>query len=114
MWNRLLRLDLFLSLITFSAWPLAAQTTTTWTIPGALNAPGLNGTHFVSDLSLTDPGAAPANVTLTFLPTGAVQTAALSPGQTVVYQDVIGGLFALPGAVGALTVTSDQALLLRA
>ena len=109
--NRLLRSGLFLSLAALS-WPLAAQTT--WTIPGVLAAPGLNGTHFVSDVTLTNPGAAPANVSLTFLPTGATQSVSLAPGGTVVYRNVIGGLFGLSGAVGALTVSSDQPLLLRA
>jgi hypothetical protein len=106
-----LRFELSLLLLAFS-WPLAAQTT--WTIPGVLNAAGLNGTHFVSDLTLTNPGTAPANVTMTFLPTGTIQAVTLAPGQTAAYQDVIGVLFSLPGSVGALIVSSDQPLLLRA
>jgi hypothetical protein len=112
--SRLLRFGLYLSLLAFS-WPLALRAVqTTWTVPGVINAPGLNGTHFVSDVTATNPGTAPANVSLTFLPTGAIQTATLAPGQTVVYQNVIGVLFGLSGAVGALTVSSDQPLLLRA
>ena len=107
----LLRFGLLLSLLAFS-WPLHAQTK--WTIPGVIAAPGLNGTHFVSDVTATNPETAPANVSLTFLPTGAIQTVTLAPGETVVYQNVIGGLFGLSGSVGALTVTSDQPLLLRA
>src|SRR5664280_122105 len=32
----------------------------TWTIPGTVNAGGLNNTRFISDLALTNPGTVPA------------------------------------------------------
>jgi len=93
--------------------PLLADSA--WTIPGIVNASGLNGTHFVSDLTLTNPGSAPANVTLSFFPSGSgAKTLALAPGQTVVSSDVVASLFASPGAAGALSVSSDQPLLIRA
>jgi hypothetical protein len=42
--SKLLRFHLFLSLIAFS-WPVAVQAAqATWTTPGVINAPGLNGT----------------------------------------------------------------------
>ena len=33
--------------------------TYTYTIPGTVNASGLNGTKFVSDLAITNPGTGP-------------------------------------------------------
>ena len=93
----------------------AALADSSWTIPGAVNAAGLNGTHFVSDLTLTNPGSSVANVTLSFFPAGAssAKNVTLNPGQTVVYSDVAGGLFGVSGA-GAVSVSSDQPLLVRA
>jgi len=87
-----------------------------WTIPGIVNAGGLNGTHFVSDLTVTNPGAAPANVTLSFFPAGSsgARSLTLNPGQTVVYSDVAGVTFGVSGGAGALSVSSDQPLLIRA
>ncbi len=102
-------------LIAFSLIPVNLLADSAWTIPGIVNAPGLNGTHFVSDLTVTNPGGAPANVTLSFFPSGSSPKAlALSPGQTVVSSDVVGRLFGTPGAAGALSVVSDQPLLIRA
>jgi hypothetical protein len=110
---RLLRFELGIALLAV-AWPVAGQTR--WTIPGAILAFGLNGTHFVSDVTATNPGTTPANVTVTMLPAqgSTSQAVSLAPGQTVVYRNVIGGLFGLSSAVGALTVDSTQPLLLRA
>lgn len=86
----------------------------TWTVPGAVNASGLNGTKFVSDVALTNPGTVPAVVSMRFLPAGAAEQAlALAPGQTFVARNVVSSLFGLSGA-GALSITSDQPLLLRA
>jgi len=86
-----------------------------WTVPGIVNASGLNGTHFVSDLTVTNPGAAPANVTLSFFPgSSSPKNFTLNPGQTVVYSDVAGVTFGVSGGAGALSVSSDQPLLIRA
>ena len=102
-------------LIAISLIPPGLLADSAWTIPGIVNAPGLNGTHFVSDLTVTDPGGSPANVTLSFFPSGSSPKAlALAPGQTVVYSDVAGGLFGSPGTAGAVSVVSDQPLLIRA
>jgi hypothetical protein len=47
----------------------AAQTPSlVWTIPSIVNVSGLNGTHFVSDLALTNPGGVPAQATISFIP----------------------------------------------
>ena len=87
-----------------------------WTIPGIVNAAGLNGTHFVSDLTVTNPGAVAANVSLSFFPAGSssAKNLTLNPGQTVVYSDVAGATFGISGGAGALSVSSDQPLLIRA
>ena len=103
--------SLWLGLVAAPAFAAAS-----WTIPGIVNVPGLNGTHFVSDLTLTNPGTAPASVTVSFFPPGSSspQSLTLNPGQTVATTDVVGGLFGLSGAAGALSVSSDQPLLIRA
>src|SRR5262249_5469038 len=86
-----------------------------WSIPGIVNTSGLNNTHFVSDVALTNPGTVAANVTITLVaPGGGPRNLSLGAGQTVVYRDVVGGLFALSGVAGALSITGDQPLLLRA
>lgn len=86
-----------------------------WTIPGIVNASGLNGTHFVSDLTLTNPGGAPANVVLSFFPgSSSPRNLTLNPGQTIVYSDVAGVTFGVSGGAGALSISSDQTLLIRA
>ena len=87
----------------------------TWTIPGIVNANGLNGTHFVSDVSITNPGNGPAHVTLSFFPSSAPpKSSTLGPGETVVTSDVAASLFGVTGSAGALSVASDQPLLIRA
>ena len=58
----------------------------TWTIPGIVNVGGLNNTHFVSDIAITNPGTVPVIATLVFLPAGlADKQVSLGAGQTVVY-----------------------------
>jgi hypothetical protein len=84
-------------------------------IPGTVNAGGLNGTRFVSDLALTNPSPAPVTAILTLVPangTSAV-TATLDPGQTVVYRNVLDSLWGAQGA-GATQIASDSPLLIRA
>ena len=39
-----------------------------WTVPGVVKASGQNGTHYVSDLVMTNPGTEGATVTLNFVP----------------------------------------------
>jgi hypothetical protein len=49
--------------------PASAQTpSSVWTIPGTVNAGGLNNTRFVSDLAVTNPGSTAAQATISFLP----------------------------------------------
>ena len=86
-----------------------------WTIPGIVSAAGLNNTRFVSDFTVTNPGTAPAQVTISFFPSSPAnpKNVTLNPGETVVYRNIVESLFGTAGA-GALSVSSVQQLLLRA
>jgi hypothetical protein len=88
----------------------------TWTIPGAGLTPGLNDTRFVSDLALTNLGVATANVTVSFIGPGGLpaQSFTIAAGATTTYRNVIDALWDITGVVGALSVHSDQPLVLRA
>ena len=99
--------------VLFCAPPLLADST--WTIPGIVNAGGLNNTRFVSDLAITNPGTAAAQVTISFIPSSGPnpKSVTLNAGETVVYRNVVDSLFGLSGA-GALSISSLQPLLLRA
>jgi hypothetical protein len=96
--------------------PSEATVDESWTIPGAGRTPGLNNTQFVSDLALTNPGAATANVTVAFVGPGSLpsQTLTLAAGATRVFRDVVDALWDTGAVVGALSVHSDQPLVLRA
>ena len=86
-----------------------------WTIPGTVNAGGLNNTRFVSDLAVTNPGNAPAVLTISLVPANgtAPRQVTLTAGETVVYRNVLDRVWGAQGA-GATQVTSDAALLIRA
>ena len=94
----------------------AAQTpSSTWTIPGTVNAGGLNGTRFVSDLAVTNPGSVPAQATISFIPANGTtpKQVTLNAGETVVYRNVLDRLWGAQGA-GATQIASDSPLLIRA
>ena len=94
----------------------AAQTPSlVWTIPGTVNAGGLNNTRFVSDLAVTNPGSAPVQATITFVPAGGTtpRQITLNPGQTIAYRNVLDSLWGAQGA-GATQVASGAPLLIRA
>jgi hypothetical protein len=94
----------------------AATSDETWTIPGAGRTPGLNNTQFVSDLALTNPGEIAANVTIEFVGPGGLpaKPITLAAGATTVYRNILDTLWSANGLVGALSVHSDQPLVLRA
>lgn len=96
--------------------PAAVTADETWTIPGAGSTTGLNNTRFVSDLALTNAGTSPANVTISFVGPGALpaKPITLAAGATTVYRNVLDALWSASGLVGALSVRSDQPLVLRA
>src|SRR5664280_286224 len=87
----------------------------TWTIPGTVNAGGLNNTRFISDLALTNPGTVPAQATISFIPANGTtpKQVPLNAGETVVYRNVLDSLWGAQGA-GATQVASDAPLLIRA
>jgi hypothetical protein len=94
----------------------AAQTPSlVWTIPGTVNAGGLNNTRFVSDLAVTNPGSAQAQATISFVPANGTtpRQVTLGAGETVVYRNVLDSLWGAQGA-GATQVASDLPLLIRA
>jgi hypothetical protein len=93
--------------------PASAQLV--WTIPGIVNAGGLNNTRFVSDVTMTNPGTTATQVTISFIPssTSNAKSVTLNAGETLAYRNVVELLFGTSGA-GALSISSDQPLLLRA
>ena len=86
-----------------------------WTIPGTVNAAGQNNTRFVSDLAVTNPGNAPAVLTISLVPpNGTVPSqVTLAAGETVAYRNFLDRVWGAQGS-GATKVTSDAALLIRA
>jgi hypothetical protein len=103
----------FAAAIVLLAPPVSAQTI--WTIPGIVNAGGLNNTRFVSDLTVTNPGTTATQVMVSFIPssTSNAKNVTLNAGETLVYRNVVDSLFGTSGA-GALSISSEQPLLLRA
>jgi hypothetical protein len=87
-----------------------------YTISGVANVEGRNGTRFVSDLAVTNPGTEEADVVLSFVPPGTLEDVNLTvqAGRTVVWTNVLQQLWSLAGSAGAILVTSDQRLLSRA
>ncbi len=86
-----------------------------WTIPGTVNAAGVNNTRFVSDLAVTNPGTVPAQATISFIPASGTtpKQVTLTAGETVVYRNVLDRLWGAQGA-GATQVASGLPLLIRA
>lgn len=77
----------------------------------AARAPGAAGSSWRSDLVLANPGAAAADVTLTFRPDGGTATATVSlpGGSTGEWSDVLQSLLGIDGeASGALEIVSSQ------
>jgi hypothetical protein len=87
-----------------------------YTIPGVANVNGRNGTRFVSDVAVTNPGTSEADVVLSFVPTGTLEDVEVTvpAGQTVVWRNVLQELWSLAGSAGAILATSDMPLLIRA
>lgn len=97
--------------------PAAAQQETFgWTVPGVVKASGLRGTSYVSDLVMTNAGAGTATVILEFAPRldSLQETYSVRSGQSLTFRDVVSSVFGVGQAVGALLVTADQPMVLRA
>lgn len=87
-----------------------------YAIPGIVAVDGKNGTRFISDVAATNPGTAPAFVAVSLVPSGGLPTQMLSldPGQTLVWRDVLLQLWDASSFSGALSIVSDEKLILRA
>ena len=95
--------------------PGQVPTLTTWTVPGVVKASGLNGTNYVSDLVIANPGDSLAIVTFSFVPAlaGAPSPQFLAPGQSVTLKDAVASVFGAAQAVGAILVSSTAPLIIR-
>jgi hypothetical protein len=84
-------------------------------LPVAAHAEGANGSHFRSDLRVTNPNVYPVVVDLTFFPRGGTpvssETAFLRPGQTTSFEDLVVESFRLAGAVGPVRVSASGPVL---
>lgn len=91
--------------------------TTSWLVPSSARAAGQNGAFYTTDLTVANTGTATATFTLKFLGngvdgrSGAEQTFALGAGKSATYADVLGGVFGLTSAFGAIQVKADTAAL---
>ena len=94
----------------------AALAQQSWTVPGIVKSPGQNGTNYVSDLVLANPGSEEASVTLEFAPAlDSLEDAyTVGAGQSLTIRDVVATVFGVGQAAGALTVRSDEPLVIRA
>ena len=80
-------------------------------IPNAGAVVGGSGKSFVSDLYLSNPGAAAAQVELTFYPLGGASPepiqVGLLPGESRAIENFLPALFGLASGQGSLLITSD-------
>ena len=78
--------------------------------PNAGSFPGEDRSFF-SDLLLSNPGSAPASLTLRFHPLGAsvpiTRSSVLAAGGSVVYEDALPTLFGVGAGQGAISISSD-------
>jgi streptogramin lyase len=92
---------------------LPVATTRDAVFPNLGTLVGVGDTSFVSDLLLSNSDRAnPANVTVSYFPTGTsdsplASTLTLPPGASQVVADVLGTLFSVTAGQGALIVSSD-------
>ena len=96
---------------------LLAQTPATeWLIPVAAHNPGKDGTFWQSDLSLANPGAQGAQVSLSFLPentdnsSGGIASPSffLPAGATVTIEDVVRRVFTITNGKGSLRIAANR------
>ncbi|PYV43305.1 MAG: hypothetical protein DMG06_11135 [Acidobacteria bacterium] len=85
---------------------------TSWLLPSSARAPGLRGSFFSTDLTVSNTGSAAAAFTLKFLGnnrdgrTGTEKSFTLDRGQSVTYPDVLDSVFGLSEGFGAIRITS--------
>lgn len=106
------RLSFALALGAAALLPAAAAATTSFSLPGIANTPGLNGTRFESAVTLTNLGQTGGTVEIGLVTPGGVPapaavTRALAPGQTLPIPNALRDLFGLDGTFGTLTIRSE-------
>lgn len=88
----------------------------TWLLPSSARVAGQGGSFYTTDLTVANPTAAAANVTVKFLGhdvdgrNGVEKTVNVGAGQAVSFEDVLGSLFGIGSGYGALRVSSTSAL----
>ena len=89
--------------------PISASADMILPLAGAVT--GAGGKSFVTDLYLSNPGAAAANVSLTFYPlfggTPQLATVTLSAGQSTAIANLLSTLFGISAGQGSFLITSD-------
>ena len=91
-----------------------------WILPSSARVPGVGGAFYTTDLCVTNPATSETSFTLRFLghdadgTAGASRTFLLAGGRSVTYADVLGTVFGLSEAWGALRVESASASLVVA
>lgn len=87
-----------------------------WLLPAAAHAGGLNGTTWVTDLALFNPGDAALEARLAFLPRGgdnsgaAEQAVEVGPGRAVELPDVVSATLGAAGSGAIRVVAADDLL----
>ena len=89
-------------------------------VPVAAHSSGANGTFFVTDVRLVNPGTSTANADLWFTPSGSdfsyalARSVQVAPGATLRLDDIVLGTFGLTSGVGRLEIRSATKLIVSA
>ena len=94
--------------------PAGLEPGMTWMLPSSAHAAGAGGAFYTTQLTLANPGATDAAVTIRFL--GHDTDGSLAPqreltvraGATTLLPDVLGGIFGVSSGYGALLVTASS------
>ena len=87
-----------------------------WILPSSARVGGQGGSFYTTDLTIANPTGQAASVTVKFLghdddgTAGAEKTVSVGAGQSVAYEDVLGGLFGISSGYGAIRVRSTSSL----
>jgi hypothetical protein len=90
----------------------------TVTVPGVVNNSGLAGSHYVSDLTITNVASVPATVSVVYIPAGGVPTpvytALIDAGFSRTWANVLGAVFGASQSFGMLRIGADVPVDVRA
>ncbi len=90
----------------------AAAATSSWILPSSAHVAGSGGAFYTTDLTVSNPGGEAGAFTLKFLGngvdgrSGAEKTFSIPAGGTVSNADVLGSVFGLTNAFGAIRISS--------